>query len=105
MNTSNFTKIQAVSMVLSLVPMVIYLIAWGRLPEQLQVNIMPNSLYLSRVVVVFVIPTVLAIVNLILTFVIRKQATKENKPKMIWLCFLMPVLLILGSIPLLQMNI
>ena len=105
MNTSNFSKIQVVSTIVSLLPMVIYLIAWGNLPEQMQVNIMPNPLYLPREVVAFVIPVILAIIHLILTFVIRNRAIKENKPKLMWLCFLMPAISILANIPLLHMNI
>ena len=104
MKTSFFTKIQVVSTIVSLLPMVINLIVWSDLPEQMQVNVMPNSLYLPRAAVVFVIPIILAIVHLIVTFVIRNQATKANKPNYMWLCFLMPVMFILGNILLLNMN-
>jgi len=105
MKTVNFTKFQVVSTIVSLLPMVIYLIIWGNLPEQMQVNIMPNPLYLSKAVVAFVIPIVLAIVHLILTFIIRSSATNENKPNIMWLCFLLPIISILGNIPILHMNI
>ena len=105
MNTSNFTKIQAVSTIVSLLPMVIYLIAWGNLSEQMQVNIMPDPLYLPRAVATIVIPITLTVVHLILTFVIRNYAIKENKPNAIWLCWLMPVISIVANIPLLHMNI
>ena len=105
MNTSNFTKIQAVSTLVSLLPMVVYLIAWGNLPAQMQVNIMPDPLYLPRAVAAIVIPIALAIVHLILTFVIRNHVIKENKPNTIWLCWLLPVISILANIPLLHVNI
>ena len=105
MNTSSFGKIQVVSTIVSLLPMVIYLIAWGNLPEQMQVNVMQNPLYLSRAVVAFVIPTILAIVHLILTFAIRNRAVKENKPNLMWLCFLMPAISIVANIPILHVNI
>jgi len=85
--------------------MVIYLIAWSNLPQQMQVNIMPNPLYLPRAVVAFVIPAVLAIVHLALTFVIRNDAIRKNKPNLIWLCFLMPAISTVANIPLLHMNI
>lgn len=105
MNASKFTKIQVVSTLVSLLPIVIYLIAWSNLPEQMQVNVMPSSLYLSRAVVGFVIPIIFTIVHIILTFVIRNHSIKENKPNIMWLSFLMPVMSILGSIPILNMNI
>jgi len=105
MNALNFTKIQAVSTIVSLLPMVIYLIVWSNLPEQMQANIMPNPLYLPRAVLAFVIPIVLAIIHLVVTFVIRNRATRENKPNIIWWCFLMPVISIVANIPILHMNI
>jgi len=105
MNTSNFIKTQAVSTVVSLLPMVIYLIVWASLPEQMQVNIMPNPLFLPRAVVAFVMPIIFAIIHFTLTFVIRSYAEKENKPNAIWLCWLMPVISIVANIPLLHMNI
>ena len=105
MNTSNFTKIQVVSTIVSLLPMVIYLIAWGNLPEQMQANIMPNPLYLPSVIVAFVIPIIFTVIHVILTFVIRNHAVKENKPNVIWLCWLLPVISIVANIQLLHMNI
>ncbi|MCL2398825.1 MAG: hypothetical protein FWC91_03655 [Defluviitaleaceae bacterium] len=105
MNTSNFTKIQVVSTIVSLLPMVIYLIAWGKLPEQMQVNVMPNPSHLPRVAVAFILPIILAIVHLIITFVIRNRATNENKPNLMWLCFLSPIISIIANIPILHMNI
>jgi len=105
MNTSNFSKIQVVSTIVSLLPMVIYLIAWGNLPVQMQANIMPNPLYLPRAVVAFVIPVIFAVIHVILTFVIRNHAIKENRPSVIWLCWLLPIISIVANIPLLHMNI
>jgi len=105
MNKSNFTTIQVVSTIVSLLPLVIYLIVWSILPTQMQVDIMPNPLLLPRAVPAIVIPIVLAIIHLIVTFVIRNYATKENKPNAIWLCWIMPVISILANIPILHMNI
>jgi len=105
MNKSNFTKFQVVSTIVSLLPMVIYLIVWGNLPAQMQANVMPNPLYLPRAVIAFVMPVVGAFIHLVLTFVIRNRATKENRPNMMWLCFLMPLISIVANIPILHMNI
>jgi len=105
MNKSNFTKFQVVSTIVSLLPMVIYLITWGNLPVQMRANVMPNSLYLPRVVIAVVMPIAGALIHLAITFVIRNRATKENKPNMMWLCFLMPLISILANIPILHMNI
>ena len=90
MNASKFTKIQATSTLVSLLPLVINLITWSSLPEQMQVNVMPSPLFLPKVIAAVVIPIVLVIVHVLLTFVIRNRAVKENKPNYIWLCFLMP---------------
>jgi len=105
MNSSNFTKMQVVSTFVSLLPMVIYIIVWSNLPEQMQANIMPNPLFLPRAVVAFVVPIALAIVHIVITFVIRNYAKKENKPNTIWLCWLTPIMSIVANIQLLHMNI
>jgi len=98
MNTSFFTKIQAVSTIVSLLPLVVNIITWHNLPEQMQVNVMPSPLFLPRVVAALVVPILLVIVHIIITFVIRNRAIKENKPNYIWLCFLMPAISILVMI-------
>ena len=105
MNTSKFTIIQVVSTLVSLIPIVIFLIMWGNLPEQMQVNVMPNPFYLSKVMAGFVIPIIVTIIHVIITFVIRKRAIVDNKPNLMWLSFLMPVLSVAGCIPILIMNI
>ena len=98
MKTSSFTKIQVVSTVVSLLPLAINIITWGNLPERMQVNVMPNPLFLPRVIVAVVIPILLTIVHVVITFIIRNRAIKENKPNYMWLCFLMPAISILAMI-------
>ena len=106
MTASKFIKIQVLSTAIALIlPIAIYLIMWNSLPEQIQVNVMTNPLYLSRTIVAFVIPAALSVVHLIITFVIRHRAIKEGKPQIMWLCFLLPLLSIIGMIPILTMNI
>jgi len=98
MNTSKFTKIQVISTLVSLLPLAFNLITWGSLPEQMQVNIMPNPLFLPRIVAAVFIPIVGVIIHVSITFMIRIHAVKENKPNYMWLCFLMPVVGIFAMI-------
>jgi len=86
-------------------PIAIFLILWGRLPEQMQVNIMPNPLMLSRTVVTFAIPVALTVIHLIASFAIVNYARKENQSKAIGLCWLTPIINVLAIVPLLLMNI
>jgi len=98
MDTSKFTKIQVISTLISLLPLAVNLITWGSLPEQMQVNVMPNPLYLPRIVAAVIIPIVGVIIHVSITFVIRNRAIKENKPNYMWLCFFMPAVGILAMI-------
>jgi len=98
MNTSKFTKIQVISTLISLLPLAVNLITWSSLPEQMQVNVMPNPLFLPRIAAAVIIPIVGTIIHIGITFVIRNRALKENKPSYIWLCFLMPAVGLLAMI-------
>jgi len=101
--TRNFGKIKALTTLLCLAPIVMYLIMWDSLPEQMRANVMTNPLMLPRIVVALVIPIGLAIVHFVVTFVISSQV-KDN-PKVMWCCLIMPIVAFLANIPILLMNI
>lgn len=105
MKIANFRKLQVLTTLASLLPIVMYLVMWNSLPAQMQANIMPTPLLLSRTLVAFVIPAALAIIHLIVSFAIVDRAKKENNPRIMWLCWLMPLVGIIANIPLLLMNI
>jgi len=104
-------RLFALSTLICLLPVVLYLIVWSRLPEQMGMHWgssgVEPSWTMPRAWAIFVLPVFLAIVHILVVVFVHHDPKREKQPKAMQnlIFWLLPIISIFANLVLLLMNL